>query len=127
MAGVEFQYIFKSLKNVLNKYEKRLVLKADTEDKYNLYTQVLPNGKLVYNNDTLYFGGVEIKKNYVSYHLFAVYMFPELLDTISPELKKRMQGKSCFNFKREEGKLFDEIKMLTDKCFKKYKSEKYVL
>ena len=86
----------------------------------------MPNGKLVYKNDTLYFGGVEIRKNYVSYHLFAVYMFPELLKNISPELKKRMQGKSCFNFKKEDDELFAELKGLTESCFKKYKSEKYL-
>ncbi len=28
-----------------------------------------------------------------------VYMFPELLENVTPTLKKRMQGKSCFNFK----------------------------
>jgi len=118
--------IFTALKPILKKYEKNLVVKADTEEKYFLYTPTLPDGKLVYKNDTLYFGGVEIKKNYVSFHLMAVYMFPELLENISPELKKRMQGKSCFNFKKEDEKLFVELKELTEICFKKYKSEKYL-
>jgi hypothetical protein len=40
-------------------------------------------------------------------------MFPELLKNISPELKKRMQGKSCFNFKKVEPDLFKELKELT--------------
>ena len=126
MPDNKFNNIFETLKPILKKYEKNLVLKADTEEKYILYTPVLPNGKLVYKNDTLYFGGVEIKKNYVSYHLFAVYIFPELLENISPELKKRMQGKSCFNFRKEDEKLFAELKKLTESCFKKYKSEKYL-
>ena len=34
-----------------------------------------------------------------------VYMFPDLLDGISPELRRRMQGKSCFNFKKAESAL----------------------
>jgi hypothetical protein len=40
-------------------------------------------------------------------------MFPDLLKGISPELKKHMQGKSCFNFKKVEPKLFDELAGLT--------------
>ena len=46
----------------------------------------------------VWFGGVQIKKNYVSYHLMPVYAFPDLLDGLSPELKKRMQGKSLLQF-----------------------------
>lgn len=126
MPDNDFKKIFNTLKPILKKHEKNLVLKAGTEEKYFLYTPTLPDGRLVYKNDTLYFGGVEIKKNYVSYHLFAVYMFPELLKNISPELKKRMQGKSCFNFKKEDDKLFTELKDLTENCFKKYKSEKFL-
>jgi hypothetical protein len=38
-------------------------------------------------------------KSYVSFHLIPVYMFPDLLKGLSPALEKRMQGKSCFNFK----------------------------
>jgi predicted nucleotide-binding protein (sugar kinase/HSP70/actin superfamily) len=40
-------------------------------------------------------------------------MFPELLKGMSPELKKHMQGKSCFNFKKVEPDLFKELKELT--------------
>lgn len=46
-----------------------------------------------------------------------VYVFPELLINISPELKKRMQGKSCFNFKQVDKKLFKELEVLTKKGF----------
>jgi hypothetical protein len=40
---------------------------------------------------------VQIKKNYVIYHLMPVYLNPGLLEGMSPGLRKRMQGKSCFN------------------------------
>ena len=39
--------------------------------------------------------------------------YPELLKGISPELKKHMQGKSCFNFKKVEPDLFKELADLT--------------
>jgi len=50
-------------------------------------------------------------------------MYPELLQDISPELKKRMQGKSCFNFKKVEPNLFAELSTLTRKGAEKFKTE----
>jgi len=41
---------------------------------------------------------VKIEKNYVSYHLMPVYGCPKLLDTISAELRARMQGKVVLQF-----------------------------
>jgi hypothetical protein len=37
----------------------------------------------------VWFGAVRLGKAYVSYHLMPVYALPELLDGISPELKRR--------------------------------------
>ena len=71
-------------------------------------------------------GGVRrpspIKKKYVSFYLMPVYMYPELLEGITPELRKRMQGKSCFNFKRVDESLFEELGALTSRGFEKFKS-----
>jgi hypothetical protein len=53
------------------------------------------------------FGGVEIKKAYVSVHLMPVYLHPRLLKDVSTDLKKRMQGKSCFNCKNSDERIFD--------------------
>ena len=50
-----------------------------------------------------------------------VYANPELLDGMSLELKKRMQGKSCFNFKKAEPELFEELGALTGRCFDPWK------
>ena len=61
----------------------------------------------------MWFGAVQPMKNYVSYHLMPVYASPALLAAMSPELKKRMQGKSCFNFKAPDEALFTELAALT--------------
>ena len=69
----------------------------------------------------MFFGAVQIRKSYVAYHLYPVYTNPELLDEISAPLKKRMQGKSCFNFKQEiTEEQLDGIKELTQKSYKKF-------
>ena len=52
-------------------------------------------------------------KRYVSFYLMGVYGQPELLDGMSPELRRRMQGKSCFNFSKVDEGLFAELEALT--------------
>lgn len=61
----------------------------------------------------MWFGGVQTMKNYVSFHLMPVYSHASLAAIIPPELKQRMQGKSCFNFKTEDPALFDQLEILT--------------
>jgi hypothetical protein len=81
---------------------------ADQPDLYNLETQITGPG-----SKKIWFGKVEIGKAYVSYHLMPVYMYPDLLEEISPALKKRMQGKSCFRFTQADESLFTELEELT--------------
>jgi hypothetical protein len=78
------------------------------------------------NKKPLWFGAVEIKKNYVSYHLMPIYVNPKLLETVLPGLKKRMQGKSCFNFTSSDAVLFKELAELTEEGFKDYKRQGYI-
>jgi hypothetical protein len=69
-------------------------------------TDRYPDGQL--------FASVRTGKRYVSYHLMSVYLSPEE-PSISPELTRRRQGKSCFNFTRIDDALFDELADLTDR------------
>lgn len=116
MAENQFNKIFNQLMSILKKYEKSLKVKTSTEDNYSLDAGYYEKYK-----QQLFFGAVTIKKNYVSFHLMPVYVFPELLKDISPELKKCMQGKSCFNFKQVNTKLFKELEGLTKRCFNQFK------
>jgi hypothetical protein len=104
----DFPLVFEKLKTILKPYAKNLTVTADTSAAYSLDGAYSEKYK-----KALFYGAVQIKKNYVSFYLMPVYMFPELLKNISPELKKRMQGKSCFNFKKVEPDLFKELKELT--------------
>lgn len=69
-----------------------------------------------------YFGGVKIGKRYVSYHLMPVYADQAVYATISPALKKRMQGKSCFNFTRLDDATLAELAELTCRGVELYRS-----
>ena len=69
-----------------------------------------------------YVAGIRVGKSYVSYYLMPVYGLPELVDGISPELKRRMQGKACFNFTRVDEGLFSELATLTATCVERYRA-----
>jgi len=114
----DFPILFERLKNLLQVYESRLVVTDNTAENYSLNT---PFSKKF--NKEVFFGAVKINKNYVSYHLMPVYIFPDLLDEISDGLKKHMQGKSCFNFKQVEEGLFDALDQLTRTSVARVKSE----
>ena len=104
----DFPLVFEQLKSILKPYAKNLTITADTSNGYSLDGPYSEKYKKV-----IFFGAAQIKKNYVSFYLMPVYIFPELLKGISPELKKHMQGKSCFNFNKVEPELFKELTQLT--------------
>jgi hypothetical protein len=65
------------------------------------------------NNHPIMFAAVRTGKNCVSFHLMPVTCAPTLQATISPALKKRMQGTACFNFTQVDETLFAELADLT--------------
>jgi len=122
----DFVPVFDALKSVLVKYEKRLSVKTDTPTEYTLLTKS-PSPFPQHKGQPLFFASVRIGKAYVSYHLLPLYMCPELNKNIAAVLKKRMQGKACFNFKTmPEAELTAELKRLTDAGIKSWKEKKWL-
>ncbi|BDX07469.1 hypothetical protein [Planctobacterium marinum] len=121
MNQSDFVAVFTQLKQILTPYAASLDCIKDTGDDYYLNSR-----HIMKNKKALFFAAVNIKKRYVSFHLMPVYVFPELLDTLSPQLKKRMQGKSCFNFTRLEKLHLDELSALTSAGYRKYQDSGYV-
>lgn len=118
MANLE--NVYTELKGIMLPYVEQLDCKTDRDGELHLDTRHVMN-----NGRPLWFGGVQIKKNYVSYHLMPVYVNTELLADISPALKKRMQGKSCFNFASCDQSLFTELAALTEAGFQDYRARGY--
>src|SRR6202045_4845458 len=75
------------LRQLLKPYEGELA--TQTEKPGNCYLETRSSSM---NGRRMFFAGAKIKKNYVSFYLPALYMFPDLSDRISPSLKKIMQG-----------------------------------
>lgn len=113
--------VFSDLRAILTPYAKRLDVKSDTTTRYYLDSK-LPDAK----GKAVFFGAAMLKTKFVSFHLMPVYINTELLKGMSPELKKRMQGKSCFNFKTKDAALFRELKALTKSSFAQWKKDKRV-
>ncbi len=121
-ASDQFPALFVRLKAILEPYQARLVVAADGADGYQLNTPYAAPYKR-----ELFFGAVKTGKAYVSFHLMPVYMFPDLLDSVSPALKKRMQGKSCFNFKTVDETLLTELTELTARSVVRLEAEHLLL
>jgi hypothetical protein len=121
-----FGRVFAVLKPVLSQHAQRLSVKADTPLEYTLETKSrspFPQHK----GHPMFFGSVRVGKAYVSFHLMPLYMNSTLTKKISPDLKKKMQGKSCFNFKSDpEPAIVVELRQLTDAALTEWAKQRWL-
>lgn len=113
-----FPTVFARLKAMLTPFSPSLTVQTDTAAQYTLNvpaSEKHPTG--------LDFGTVWIRKNYVSYYLMPVYTFPDLLEDVPATLRKRMQGKSCFNFTMVDEEMMAALETLTARGFARYRHE----
>jgi len=104
----DFQSVFDALRGIIDKHKK--YIEVSTNKQWDYYVNIKAK---TFRGKPLCFGGVKIGKGYVSYYLMPAYMNPKLQKMISPELRRRMQGKACFNFKTIDRPLFKELEHLT--------------
>lgn len=103
-----FDVVFERLRSILVPHARTLAAHHDEPDYYYLETK-----QPLYKGRPVFFAGVRKGKTYVSFHLMPIYAFPEMRRGLSPALRKRMQGKSCFNFTTVDDGLFEELAQLT--------------
>jgi hypothetical protein len=112
----DFSRIFAALKLVMAEEKDRLAVQKDTPSEYSLITKG-PSPFPQHKGQPMWFGAVKLGKAYVSFHLMPLYMSPTLKKEISPALKKRMQGKTCFNFTAvPDEALLADLKKVTAAC-----------
>ncbi len=115
--SAEFNQVFRRLRGILEKHAQTFVVSEDTETSYVLEGSTGPatlrawGGKM--KKESIPVAWVQIGKAYVSFHLMGIYGVSKLSEGMSQELKQRMQGKTCFNFKVGDEKLFEELDGLT--------------
>lgn len=109
--------LFVALRDLLLAYKADLEVVHDQDDHvYANCTSIDAKGK------AQFFGAVKVSGRRHAFHFMPVYDFPDLLDAISPALKKRMQGKSCFNFDSLDPALLQELQMLIAQGVSRYKA-----
>jgi len=110
-----FAEVYQRLRSILMQHVPPLVITADTDRDFSLAVD-FPDAPA----PARYFGGVNIRRTYVSFYLMPVYAAPALLERASVELLKRKQGKSCFNFSKVDENLFGELSELTNRAVPPY-------
>ena len=119
-AKPDFAPVFAALRKLLEGFLGYLTVQTDKPGDYHLQTP-----SILHRRKPLYFAGVRTNKNYVSFHLLYLYYNPAAHKALSPALRKRMQGKACFNFTAVDEDCFAELGRLIADGLKIYKSEKF--
>ena len=113
----DFPPLFTRLRAILVPHAERLTVSEDTPTRYGLSAPVGPTtlrlwgGKLKHPQIPVVW--VQIGQAYVAYHLMPLYGSSPLAATLTPALKRRLHGKTCFNFKAIDEPLFAELADVT--------------
>jgi hypothetical protein len=101
------------LRAIVDAYRDRL----EVGSVYGLETLTRPDAKA---HDFFLF--VKPGSSYVSLYLKPVYTWPDLLDDISPGLRKRLQGsRTAFSFALVDDVLLAELESLVERAFQRYR------
>ena len=114
MPRTDFGTVEGRLREILEPYRGRLVATKDGPDGLTLEIPGL-EGK-----PWGYVAGTRLGKRYVSLYLMPVYAFADLDEALSPDLRRRKQGKSCFNFTTVDEPLFAELAGVMAAGFERY-------
>jgi hypothetical protein len=109
--------VFNALRPVLEPYIPEMQVIEDNDHSLYLNTR-----KVMKNGQPLFFGSLAINKRYVSFYVFPVYMYPDLMESF-PDLVKRMQGKSCFNFRTVTPEQVEGMRQLVKAGYDRFKAE----
>ena len=115
-----FAATFAALRAILEPHAKRLTVTVDKPGHFELASPTMTDRV----GRPLFCAAVQINKNYVSYHLMPVYANTALRNSLSPALRKRMQGKACFNFTTVEPGQLKELAAVTKKGIAGFKNLK---
>jgi hypothetical protein len=114
----QFAETFATLRAMLERHGKRLLTTVDKPGDFQVASPSMQDR----TGRPLFVAGVVMKKSYVSFHLLPLYMNPALLAEVPPALRKRMQGKACFNFTAVDASQLKELSALTKKSIAGFKN-----
>lgn len=107
--------LFNALRDLLLRHRDALQVVHDDADHFYANSH-----KADTKGKAQFLGAVKVSGRRHAFHFMPVYDFPDLLDDISPALKKRMHGKSCFHFEAGEPDVLAELQALVDRGVARY-------
>lgn len=110
-----FPAVFADLRALMMAAAPGMIVTEDTPTQFTMKTSWLEKR----TKQPAWFGSIAIKKSYVAYHVMPLYTLPVLNDAVPARLEKHRQGKTCFNFKKVEPVLFDDLRVLTEQAARK--------
>jgi hypothetical protein len=115
-----FAATFAALRAILEPQAKRLTVTVDEPGHFELASPTMTDriGR------PLFCAAVKINKSSVSYHFMPLYGNMALRNSLSPALRKRLQGKVCFNFTTVEPGQLKELAAVTKKGIAGFKNLK---
>jgi hypothetical protein len=113
MTDLDLVPVHERLKAIFAPYREQFVVSKDGPG--GMYLETPGNEGKPWG----YVGGTRLGKRYVSFYLMGAYD-GGLQASMSPELLKRMQGKTCFNFTRIDEGLFAELASITAKAIERH-------
>lgn len=116
-----FADVFSALRAILKRNAGMLTVSEERATRFCLHGGLHPK-----HNTPMPIAWVEVGKRYVSFHHMGVHARPDLLKGISATLKARMQGKSCFNFRTVDERLFAELEELTIRAFEAFRKSGFM-
>jgi len=120
METTDFPEIFARIKKQLAPYGKKMDVRVNKEDSYQLY--IIKDIELAGRSfKECYFGGAVIQKTMVAFYFFPIYSHPGQLEIPDP-IKKNLKGKSCFNFKKLDNEQEKAIGVLLQEGAALYKN-----
>jgi hypothetical protein len=127
--AAEFEVIFGRLRSILQKHGAALRVKEDSANCYSLNAPIGPATLRAWGGkakiDRIPVAWTQIGKGSVTFHLMS-------LDgnspgkTMSKELQGRMQGRTCFNFKKPDEALFAELEDVTARGIAGFKQAGFI-
>ncbi|HEX6916005.1 MAG TPA: hypothetical protein VF145_12240 [Chitinophagaceae bacterium] len=76
--------------------------------------------------DELFFAGVLVQKGYVGFYFFPIYVHPDLKSELSPDLLKKLKGKTCFHIKKIDPETKTHINDALKKGYSLYKNKGWI-
>lgn len=124
----DLEKIYQEIKEILQKNSQEFM---ETEEYLDSKAKIKKPGYHLYGTEEksyygrkpqqMYIAGVIQQKNYVSFYFTPIYSHAEEFKDISPELRKFLKGKSCFNINKTTPPLLEEIEHVLKKGIDKYK------